>query len=290
MTDFDDIALRRLDGTLLLVFEAAMDGGKLSAAAKRLGLTQSAVSHALKRLRSIFADELFVRTPHGVQPTPRALALREPLRAALDLMAGAIRPPRFDSARGGCDAMTLYDEDYLVVGRPGHPALEPPPDIDRHAAAGHVLTAPGGAASGIVDTVLAAHGRGRRVAITVPYFLAALATVARTDLIATVPRRQAARGMSAPRRRLTRGCHAGTQVRSPAALNTGASRNGVRFSLSDRRRDCPRSHAGGRVPVPSDPAPAPGCGSNPMWMIAAGRPKSGGKQEIVVEGVGFEPT
>jgi DNA-binding transcriptional LysR family regulator len=99
MTNFDDAQLRRLDVTLLLVFEEAMASGKLSAAAKRLGLTQSAISHAIGRLREVFKDELFMRTPRGVQPTPRALALRAPLAEALRLIGGAIRPASFDPAR-----------------------------------------------------------------------------------------------------------------------------------------------------------------------------------------------
>jgi DNA-binding transcriptional LysR family regulator len=78
---------------------------------------------------------------------------------------------------------------YLVVARRGHPALDQPLDLDRYAAFGHVLAAPGGTLSGIVDHALTKAARKRRVAIAVPYFLAALATVARTDLIATVPRR-----------------------------------------------------------------------------------------------------
>ncbi|MBV9750396.1 MAG: LysR family transcriptional regulator [Acetobacteraceae bacterium] len=250
MAEFDDTELRRLDLTLLLVFEEAMASRKLSAAAQRLGLTQSAISHALKRLRHIFGDELFIRTPRGVQPTPRALALRAPLAEALRLLAGAVRPARFDpqatdrvfriaapdyetalfapllAATGtagprfvfqplirreavealaateidlalgytwdrgsGCDAETLFEDDYLVVARIGHPALEQPLDLSRYASFRHVLAAPGGSLAGVVDRVLAAEGRARRVAVAVPYFLAALATVARTELIATVPRR-----------------------------------------------------------------------------------------------------
>jgi DNA-binding transcriptional LysR family regulator len=99
MPEFDDTQLRRLDLTLLLVFEEAMASRKLSAAAKRLGLTQSAISHAMKRLRDIFGDELFIRTPSGVIPTPRALALRGPLSEAVTLVAGAVQPATFDPAR-----------------------------------------------------------------------------------------------------------------------------------------------------------------------------------------------
>lgn len=97
---FDDAKLRRLDVTLLLVFEEAMASGKLSAAAKRLGLTQSAISHAVGRLRDAFGDELFIRTSRGVRPTPRALALREPVSEALRLINGALRPAPFDPDRG----------------------------------------------------------------------------------------------------------------------------------------------------------------------------------------------
>lgn len=249
--DFDNAQVRRLDLTLLLVFEAAMASGKLSVAARRVGLTPSAVSHALKRLREVFDDDLFVRTPRGVRPTPRALALRAPLAEALRLIGGAVRPARFDPARDarefrigasdyetalfapllvgealaarfivrtlvrraaidallagdidvllgytwdrrqGCEAMTLFEEDYRVVARVGHPALAGPLDLEGYTRFGHVLVSPGGTLAGIVDKALAAAGASRRVVLAVPYFLAALATVARTDLLATVPSRVA---------------------------------------------------------------------------------------------------
>ena len=78
MSQFDQIDIRRLDMTLLLVFSELLRQRKLRAVGERLGLTQSAVSHALKRLRDIFGHELFVRRPHGVEPTARAVEL-EPL-------------------------------------------------------------------------------------------------------------------------------------------------------------------------------------------------------------------
>ena len=70
--NFDEAQLRRLDMTLLLVFDEAMASGKLSAAAKRLGLTQSAISHALKRLRDVFEDEAFSRHPVPWRCGPRS--------------------------------------------------------------------------------------------------------------------------------------------------------------------------------------------------------------------------
>lgn len=64
-------------------------------------------------------------------------------------------------------------------------------DLESYAGAGHVLTAPGGTIGGIVDQILESKGLSRRVVVAVPYFLAALATVAASDLIATVPGRLA---------------------------------------------------------------------------------------------------
>jgi DNA-binding transcriptional LysR family regulator len=254
--NFNDVQLRRLDVALLLVFEEAMEHGKLSAAAKRLGLTQSAISHAINRLREVFDDKLFIRTPHGVRPTPRALALRAPLAEALRLIGGAIRPVTFNPERDervfriaasdyetslfapllvseagkpitprfifrtlirrdaiealqagdidlllgftwekgrACDAQTLFQEDYLVVARRGHPVLKRPLKLAAYTRFDHVLVSPGGTLTGIVDKTLDDLGMSRRVVMAVPYFFAALATVARTDLIATLPRRVAQR-------------------------------------------------------------------------------------------------
>ncbi|MBI1261909.1 MAG: LysR family transcriptional regulator [Rhizobiales bacterium] len=69
------IDIRRVDMGLLIVFQELFQHRKSVLVADRLGLTQSAISHALGRLRSIFDDELFVRKSAGFQPTPRALEL-----------------------------------------------------------------------------------------------------------------------------------------------------------------------------------------------------------------------
>lgn len=68
------IDLRRVDLNLLIVFERLLAERHVGRAAKRLHLTQSAVSHALGRLRTMFHDPLFVRHPKGIEPTSRALA------------------------------------------------------------------------------------------------------------------------------------------------------------------------------------------------------------------------
>ena len=75
--------LRSVDLNLLPVFEAVYEERNLSRAAERLAMTQSAVSHALSRLRSLFRDELFVRQPRGVVPTRGSDVLYATLRGAL---------------------------------------------------------------------------------------------------------------------------------------------------------------------------------------------------------------
>jgi DNA-binding transcriptional LysR family regulator len=76
-----------LDLNLLPVFDALIRIGNVSRAAEELDMSQSAVSHALKRLRAFFGDPLFLKTGSGMQPTPRALELRQPV---LDVM-GTVR-------------------------------------------------------------------------------------------------------------------------------------------------------------------------------------------------------
>lgn len=88
-----------LDLNLALVLHALLAERSVSRAAKRLGMSQSATSHALARLRRSLADPLFLRVPQGIVPTPRAEALAEPLAAGLALLEQSLLPPqRFDPA------------------------------------------------------------------------------------------------------------------------------------------------------------------------------------------------
>lgn len=92
--------LRRLDGGLLLVFRELLRTGRASIAAERLGLSQPAISHALTRLRELFDDALFVRRPHGFEPTRRALELRLQVDALIALAGEALNPDAgFDPVR-----------------------------------------------------------------------------------------------------------------------------------------------------------------------------------------------
>jgi len=88
-----------LDLNLLRVFDTVLRDRSVTSAARHLGLTQPAVSNALGRLRAQFEDALFVRTPTGMDATPFARELAEPVRQALALLESALaHGPGFDPA------------------------------------------------------------------------------------------------------------------------------------------------------------------------------------------------
>jgi DNA-binding transcriptional LysR family regulator len=78
MTDFN-----KVDLNLLRVFQAVLEERSLTRAGNRLGLSQPATSYALGRLRALFDDPLFTRTPDGMLPTSFAQRLKEPVGRAL---------------------------------------------------------------------------------------------------------------------------------------------------------------------------------------------------------------
>ena len=252
MIDIDEIKIRRLDLTVLLVFLGLMREGKATLVAQQMGLTQSSISHALKRLRDVFSDELFLRRPYGLEPTAFALSLQPRIYTIVETLKEALGgPDEFDPgkserlfslaasdyqlatmlprlvkrlmkiapgvrvtaevstrrevyahlATGEIDMAVgyywkddpemvktkLYEEDYLVVAKPGHVALGG--DLEAYAAGHHVLVSPTGDLRGIVDTALEAKGMKRHVAATVPLFFPGLAVAAESGLVATLPKR-----------------------------------------------------------------------------------------------------
>ena len=82
---------------------------------------------------------------------------------------------------------TLYEEEFVIAARAGHPYARQP-TLDRFCQARHLLVSLTGNAHGFVDEALAKRGRARRIALTVPNFMMALAVVAETDLIAALPK------------------------------------------------------------------------------------------------------
>ncbi|MFN0191311.1 MAG: LysR family transcriptional regulator [Aestuariivirga sp.] len=267
MTDINNSKLRRLDMTMLLVFSEALKHRKLTEAAARLGLTQPAVSHTMARLRDLFGDPLFLRKPHGVEPTARALALAPHVQTMIETaQAGLLGSPKFSPAgssvvfriaaldyetavfgpplcrmlareapqavavfrslpparaldaldNGEVDVVVgflpglpeaygrrdFYLETYAVVHRKG---LRQVGGLRAYLAREHALVSFSGERRGIVDAALAEKGHQRRIRAVFPLFLPALAAVAETDLIATLPRRLAA----------TQACRFGLGINEP---------------------------------------------------------------------------
>ena len=109
--------MRSVDLNLLPVFEAVYEEKSLSRAAVRLSMTQSAVSHAVSRLRLVFRDELFVRHSRGVVPTPAADAIHSKLRDALGSVRDAVTEMR------GFNARTSARKFFLSIAHPLGPMI-----------------------------------------------------------------------------------------------------------------------------------------------------------------------
>src|ERR1700712_1391232 len=87
---------RTLDLNLLRVFDVVMAERNLTRAAERLSLTQPAVSNALRRLKESVGEDLLIRAPWGMKPTPRAEALWPEVRTALGHLRAALAPGEFN--------------------------------------------------------------------------------------------------------------------------------------------------------------------------------------------------
>ena len=255
-TAHDDLAA--VDLNLLRALDALLAEQHVTRAAARLGVTQSAASHALGRLRELLGDPLLVRGPRGtLLPTARAEELAPVVERALAELAAAwrgaafapataqrrftigasdyaelvvlpalaariaaaapridlqVRPVPDDTAgalargeldavltparprdlTGGCFQRHLFEEDFTVAMRGGHPAATARLTLERFCALDHLLVAPRGTPGSFVDDALAAMGRRRRVAVAVPHFLIVPHVLAATDLIVTIASRVAA--------------------------------------------------------------------------------------------------
>lgn len=260
----NQIDLSRTDLNLLVLYEVVLDERHVGRAADRLNLSPSAVSHGLNRLRRLLNDPLFLRTPKGVVPTERALALAEPIAEALaqvrgilsraepfdpatsrrrfvlaapDGVSAVLLPPLLEALRqeapgvdvgvrqllpvAGETALTrawrgafadledrradvaiipsgdaparfhlwpVLEEDFVIAARRGHP-FATAPSLALYGELDHVMVSATADPSGFVDEILRAEGRSRRVALTVPDSLFALAIVAETDFLCALPRR-----------------------------------------------------------------------------------------------------
>jgi DNA-binding transcriptional LysR family regulator len=116
MSDFDHLDL---DGRALRLFLAVLEQGSVTAAADELGVTQSAVSHALQKLRAITHDPLFVKSGRGIVATAHAQALADEARALLATMKDFSRGARFEPRTASLDltiAANDLQRDLLLPG------------------------------------------------------------------------------------------------------------------------------------------------------------------------------
>src|SRR5512137_1797999 len=111
-------SLRTFDLNLLVAFDVLMRKLNVTRAAESMFITQSAMSHILHRLRQQLDDPLLVKTPTGMKPTERALAMIGPVRALLFEMEQLIQPPlefeAYTSQRRFVLAATDYMEFLLI--------------------------------------------------------------------------------------------------------------------------------------------------------------------------------
>ncbi len=249
------------DLNLLKALHAIGAERHLTRAGARIGLTQPAMSHALRRLRLQFQDELFVRTGDGMVPTARATELLRSVHEVLEQMERALtrehgfdpakarqtfrigmndygapslvprliavirqqapgvviravqisvdrsmEPDRFEQVYRSLDTGSI---DLAIIPHGSHPsrfeaenlfsdravcivarrngAVGDRMDLETYLALGHIRMTNAVAEKSWVDDHLETLGRARNVVATVPHSAAALAAVANSDLIATVP-------------------------------------------------------------------------------------------------------
>lgn len=104
-----------IDLNLLVAFDALMDERSVTRAARSVGLSQPGMSNTLARLRKLFADPLLVREGTALVPTPRAEALRQPVRDALAIIRAALdQRTGFDPAEDQA-AWTVSCSDYSLL-------------------------------------------------------------------------------------------------------------------------------------------------------------------------------
>ena len=87
----DHLDLAKVDLNLLVALDALLAERSVTRAAARVGVGQSAMSSSLARLRKLLGDEVLTRAPDGMRPTPRALALAEPVHRALRQIQSLVR-------------------------------------------------------------------------------------------------------------------------------------------------------------------------------------------------------
>lgn len=113
MTTIHHVNLAAVDLNLLVVFDALMSERHVTRAAEKIGLSQPATSNALSRLRSLFEDELLVRTATGMEPTPKAMSLAAPIRQILLQIQSSLEPEKPFVPEESNRIFTIGTSDYI---------------------------------------------------------------------------------------------------------------------------------------------------------------------------------
>jgi LysR family transcriptional regulator, mexEF-oprN operon transcriptional activator len=98
----DEGTFKHVNLNLLIVFAVLMRERSVTRAARRLAISQPAISAALKKLRSLFNDALFTRIAIGITPTRRAHEIHRTLLPSLEIIEGVLRERREKSAKTTC--------------------------------------------------------------------------------------------------------------------------------------------------------------------------------------------
>ena len=115
MARMNDIDVRTINLNLLPALEALLVEGSVTAAARRMHVSQSAMSHSLSRLRALFDDPLFVPSGRRIVPTERALRLGTMLPRALDALTAAVAAPEPFEPRTSRRLFRIATVDYFEL-------------------------------------------------------------------------------------------------------------------------------------------------------------------------------
>jgi DNA-binding transcriptional LysR family regulator len=111
--------LNTLDLNLLRVFDALMRTRSVTLAGEKIGLSQSATSNSLQRLRDALGDPLFIRTPRGMEPSPLAMELEIPIRSTLEQLRDTLQRTRmFEPATATRNFRLLLSDIAQLVHMP----------------------------------------------------------------------------------------------------------------------------------------------------------------------------
>lgn len=182
-----DIELRKMDISILLIFLGIMKHGRASDVAGELGLTPSAVSHAIKRLRDIYGDELFIRRPRGLEPTAFARALEPSIAGIVSDLRDSLSPPAtFDPLRS-TDTVRIAALDYelcTIVPSMFRRIHEKAPRVKVSAENVGRQAAIRGLTEGQIDIALGLFSEPNRETEAHPLYEEDYAVVGRPDLLA----------------------------------------------------------------------------------------------------------